>query len=275
MGAYYPDGNGKEYNDEAAYDRGGTTAAQKAVKDCGSSALFLAATLCYTGAVMLYVYTDIFGQGSDGDLWRAFLQNYTRFQKFGIAGMVLTVVQFVPLVLIAVGMWRFYLACKGEGIPSAGGVMMARAGMLFNLILGIISAVLSIGFGILVFVETSGGHGGGHHVADGRAAILGMIIGLALLLVLLIVYYRKAIRCADIVRDICQRGETEQNLPVILIVANFALAFFSVLGLLGKINTQMQEQLDFVILAGGVFQIVPEIAMGICILKLRERLFLV
>ncbi|MCI8505115.1 MAG: hypothetical protein HFI67_02875 [Lachnospiraceae bacterium] len=257
------------YGGENGYDNGNggqwgeMSAAQKALKDCGSSAWFFAAAAGYTASSVIYAFTNL-GPGA----WLFGKDYHTLFQSVNLVMTLMSMVQLVVFVLICVGMWMFFAGCKGARPVSAGSLTAVKVGICINLILGVVSCLFSAGVMIWILVET--GHAG-RHLAQGRAALLGMVIGMLILTVLLIVYYGKALKCAGAAQEICREGWPKKKLPVSLAVMNFILAGFIALGLLGL---STQEDPGRLYLAGQICQLLSLICVSVCILKLRERLIL-
>jgi len=225
--------------DKYGYPDKDHASAAGAVKAAGGSPVFLIAVLLYTAGVAISAAGyfgpagGLFGPGSPGGLSGA------------AVGYLLAL---VPQVLICIGLWAFFVACRGRGpVVGTAGLSLIKSGTVIYLVFVFIAAAIT--FFIGVFVGVLFANGGSlasltaltdfieQNIPWDLTIIFGIFLIVAIValavLILVIIYFFAVLRIINAAR-LAATGKPHKRVTAFVPVLNFLAAALFLISLVSS-----------------------------------------
>ena len=187
------------------------TPAAQALKDCGGSVFFLLAAVLYSVGFLMNAYQYVIQWRSD---W---------FHYYGgIPGLVYLLLSLLSLtagLLICIGLWMFFGACKSSSGPKTSGLGLINAGIVINMVMICMMGVRSL---LWFFYGLDASVNYGYRDSSPVAYVLFMILTVVVI-VLAVIYWAKAISTARAAASICRTGWPDRKLSMFVVVMNFII----------------------------------------------------
>lgn len=256
-----------------------------AVKKTGGSALFLIATITYTIIVLLNLISAFMPSTAYAyaDLLYEITYDYSVYETmsaFNAGSIIGALIGSIPTILIAVGFWMIYGACKTKNPRvSTGGFTMINVFQIIGLVLMSIFlavvCILLVVAALAVYETNSYMSSWSSYGYSGAEAVLGIastafIIVFALLilvLVLAIIYYSKLIGSIRVIKKAANGIVSGNKISMFVIVINFILVGFSVIGLIGNLIA-----FNFITFLANLLTITFNILITIALIQMRGKL---
>ncbi|MBR6684061.1 MAG: hypothetical protein IKL38_06940 [Firmicutes bacterium] len=217
-----------------------------AVKKTGGSALFLIATITYTIIVLLSLISAFMPSSltTYADLLYEITYDvsvYDTIYAMDSGSVIGALIGSIPGILIAVAFWMIYGACKSKKPRvSTGGFTMINVFQIINLVLmSILLALVCVLMVIFAFLayELNSSEMYGFAALAGVATTIYIfaLIFIVLILVLSIIYYAKLVGTVRVIKKAANGIVSGNKISMFVIVINFILIGFSVIGLIGNL----------------------------------------
>lgn len=265
-GGYYHPNNGPQYGNGGAWTGGSPLV--KAIQQAGRSVPFLIGTIGYTVYLVLTFLALFIPQ-----------YTYTLYSDImgGVGTRIGTFIGLIPVAIIVIGMWMFYLSCTRDEIPSTSGITLNRGAIITMIVLmSIVTGIFLIA--ALIIMGTGGlselyGHS---YYASGiftwaMSVIVVVFIFILAFCILGIIYYVKLLKTTKIIRNTINTGFYCGKLPMYPLVINFLLAalnLFSLFSTLGGAGVLYK----IISLLAGLAYVASMIATTVCLIMLRTQL---
>ncbi len=223
-----------------------------AVKKTGGSALFLIATITYTVMLLLSLISAFMPTAVPyADLLYEITGDYSVYYANSAASagsIVGALIGAILTILIAVGLWMIYGASKSRKprVSTGGFTMVNVIEIIFLVLISIALAIVCIIMvvGALAVHETMSyasslsyyGFGGAESVVGVASTAFIVIFAFVILFcVLAIIYYAKLIGSIRVIKKAANGIVAGRKISLFVIVINFILIGFSVIGLIGNL----------------------------------------
>ena len=256
-----------------------------AVKKTGGSALFLIATITYTVLLLLNLISAFMPStlSTYADLLYEITYDisvYDTIYALDGSSIIGALIGSIPTILIAIGLWMVYGASKAKKPRvSTGGFTMINAVEIFMMVL--ISIALAAVCVILVIAslavrEASSymnsfsyyGYSGADAVLGFTGTILITVCAILILFcVLAIIYYAKFIGSIRVIKKASNGIVAGKKISLFVIVINFILIGFSVIGLIGNLIA-----FNFMTFLTNLLTITFNVLITIALIQMRGRL---
>ena len=256
-----------------------------AVKKTGGSALFLIATITYTVLLLLNLISAFMPStlSTYADLLYEITYDisvYDTIYALDGSSIIGALIGSIPTILIAIGLWMVYGASKAKKPRvSTGGFTMINAVEIFMMVL--ISIALAAVCVILVIAslavrEASSymnsfsyyGYSGADAVLGFTGTILITVCAILILFcVLAIIYYAKFIGSIRVIKKASNGIVAGKKISLYVIVINFILIGFSVIGLIGNLIA-----FNFMTFLTNLLTITFNVLITIALIQMRGRL---
>ncbi|MBQ7016396.1 MAG: hypothetical protein IJN10_05525 [Firmicutes bacterium] len=249
-----------------------------AVKKTGGSALFLIATITYTIIVLLSLISAFMPSSLStyADLLYEITYDvsvYDTIYAMDSGSMIGALIGSIPGILIAVAFWMIYGACKSKKPRvSTGGFTMINVFQIINLVLmSILLALVCVLMVIFAFLayELNSTEMYGFAALAGVATIIYIfvLIFMVLILVLSIIYYAKLVGTVRVIKKAANGIVSGNKISMFVIVINFILVGFSVIGLIGNLIA-----FSFMAFLTNLMTITFNILITIALIQMRGKL---
>lgn len=216
------------------------------LKTIGSSPKFLTAVILYTVMVVFNILMSF----SSGDLVNALYYYganygldpdifYPMMSALESSSLLGAVMGSIPAILLAVGMWMFYVTCRNtqSGNISTAGLTICKVIAYITLVFICALAALLLVMAVLLMiggVATTSAYNS-YYYDDGSAAVLITVLGvllvvLAAVMALLIAYYVCVIKTINRIKASALNGAPDNRIPRFLTVLMMVSGVLSGLG---------------------------------------------
>ena len=216
------------------------------LKTIGSSPKFLTAVILYTVMVVFNILMSF----SSGDLVNALYYYganygldpdifYPMMSALESSSLLGAVMGSIPAILLAVGMWMFYVTCRNtqSGNISTAGLTICKVIAYIVLVFICALAALLLVMAVLLMiggVATTSAYNS-YYYDDGSAAVLITVLGvllvvLAAVMALLIAYYVCVIKTINRIKASALNGAPDNRIPRFLTVLMMVTGVLSGLG---------------------------------------------
>ena len=252
-----------------------------AVKKTGGSALFLIATITYSVLILLNLISAFMPSTASqyADLLYEMTYDYSIYEaaSFMTTGSIVSgLIQSIPTILICVGLWMIFGASKSrKPRVSTGGFTMVNVIEIIMLVLTCIGLAIACIVMLVAALAVREANSWSLYGMSGANAVIGMagtafivIFSIAILfLVLTIIYYAKFIGSIRVIKKAANGIVAGKKISLYVIVINFILIGFSVIGLIPNLVF-----FNFMSLLINLLTITFNILITIALIQMRSRL---
>ena len=247
-----------------------------AVKKTGGSALFLIATITYSVLILLNLISAFMPSTASqyADLLYEMTYDYSIYEAASImttGSIVSGLIQSIPTILICIGLWMIFGASKSrKPRVSTGGFTMVNVIEIIMLVLTCIGLAIACIVMLVAALAVREANSWSLYGMSGANAVIGMagtafivIFSIAILfLVLTIIYYAKFIGSIRVIKKAANGIVAGKKISLYVIVINFILIGFSVIGLIPNLMSLLINLLT----------ITFNILITIALIQMRSRL---
>ena len=224
-----------------------------AVKKTGGSALFLIATITYTVLLLLNLISAFMPStlSTYADMLYNLTYDYSVYETLytlNTGSIVGALIGSIPTILIAIGLWMIFGACKTKNPRvSTGGFTMINVIQIIMIVLLSLAlaavCVLLVIAALAVREVSSYSSYYGYYSYSGANAVLGMastlfivIFAIAILLIVFaLIYYAKFVGTIRVIKKAANGIVAGKKISMFVIVMNFIVIGFNAIGLIGNL----------------------------------------
>lgn len=229
---------------QAPYSQRPASSAGTAVlRNVCSSPVALVAIIAYTAAAFFSFLNAVFNSyGILSNFYQIadLLDMRSFYRTLSGSFVALSIIAMIPTVLIAVGLWLTYTSAASK--TSAGvktiGLTIIKVVLIVNLsiiggLLAIVEIVEIVALSTVSQVSSYYGYyGSASSVMTG--SLVGVMIVIAIALALVILFYVKAVKTVNTIRQTAQSGVPSDNVSVFVAVMSFIMGGFTVISIIGS-----------------------------------------